>query len=348
MDCLKLTDENIRSISDSIPKAELHIHLEGSFEPELMCKIAERNGIKLKNTLEEIKQRFNFQNLGEFLDMYYEACSVLLTAEDFFDLTYEYIKKSHSQGLTYFELFFDPQTHLNRNVSMEIMFEGILRGLEAGRKEFNVESNLIPCFLRDLTEKEAIEVFNKLLTFKDKFIGIGLDSYEVGNPAQKFVNLYKLAKDNGLRVVAHAGEEGKAKDISDTIELLGVHRIDHGCAIIHDENLIKQFAESKTPLTMCPLSNKKLQVTPDLSNHMIKKLLDKGVRVMINSDDPSYFGGYIGDNYYETWKALNLTLTDIEALAKNSFLSTFLTDEQKAVHLNNVDHYLKKLNQTQK
>jgi len=332
----------MRDISYRIPKAELHLHLEGSFEPELMFEIAKRNNIQVvyKN-VEELRQKYKFNNLKEFLDIYYESCSVLINKEDFHDLAYNFIKKAASQGLKYVEPFFDPQTHLQRKIPFKTMFEGLLSGCESGLKDFDVESNLIMCFLRDRSEEEAFEVLNEAKEFKSKIIAVGLDSNEQGNPPQKFERVFKEAKSKGYRLVAHAGEEGTAKSISDALECLNIERIDHGCALIHDDDLVKKFAENKIPLTMCPLSNHKLQVTPDLSKHMLKKLLDRGVMVMINSDDPAYFGGYIGENYYEIWKALNLSFDDIVALAKNSFESTFLSDDRKKYYVNLVTEFSK-------
>ena len=342
MNTNNLSDEKIREICFNIPKAELHMHLEGSFEPELMFEIAQRNKIKTAfESVDEVKEKYKFNNLKEFLDMYYEACAVLTTQQDFHDLTYAFFKKASSQGLKYIELFFDPQTHLVRNVSFETLIKGIISGCEASQKDFGVESNLIMCFLRDRTEEEGFNVLNLANEYKSKILGVGLDSNELGNPAAKFERLYKKAKELGYRLVAHAGEEGCAKCIRDTVNLLNVERIDHGCAIIKDEELIKEFAVSKMPLTMCPLSNLKLQIFPNLRHHVLKKLMDRGLMVMINSDDPAYFGGYVGDNYYEVSKALELSFNDIVVLAKNSFISTFLNDERKNYYVNLVTEYAK-------
>ena len=305
-----------------------------------MFEIAKRNNISIPyKSVEEVRAQYNFSNLGDFLNIYYQACSVLIHEKDFHDLAYQYLKNGSAQGLKYAEIFFDPQTHLTRNIAFKTFFNGIVSGCAQGLKDFGVDSQLIMCFLRDQSEEEAIKVFNQAIEFKSQILAVGLDSNECGNPPEKFKNVFKMAKEHGFRLVAHAGEEGTAGSISDTIEYLGVDRIDHGCSLIQDKNLVNTLAKSGMPLTLCPLSNLKLQVTPDLSNHMLKSLMDEGVMVTINSDDPAYFGGYIGDNYYEIWKALNLSYEEILRLAKNSFNATFLSEEKKKLYLEMVNEY---------
>jgi adenosine deaminase len=320
-----------------IPKAELHIHIEGTFEPELIYEIAKRNSINLKESIEELKAKYEFNNLGEFLDIYYMACSVLIKEEDFSDLMYEYIKKASKQGLVYAEIFFDPQTHTQRGITFETVINGLTKGMERGRLNFGVETNLCMCFVRHLSEEDCINTFNESLPFKDKIMACGLDSYEVGNPPEKFENLFRMAKENGFRLTAHAGEEAPYKYIESSLDLLKVERIDHGFQSINSEELMIRLMNEKIPLTMCPLSNKKLKVCPDLSKYPIRILMSNNIIVTINSDDPAYFGGYIGDNYYSLCRAIGLTKEEIITFAKNSFIATFLTQDRK-------DYYLQKIN----
>ncbi len=338
-----ISDDRIKEISYTVPKSELHIHIEGTFEPELMFEIANRNNISIPyKSVEEVKAKYQFSELRDFLNIYYEACSVLVHEKDFHDLTYEYLKRSSAQGLKYAEIFFDPQTHLSNNVPFKTFFNGLVSGTKQGYEDFGVESQLIMCFLRDRSEEEAIQVFEQALEFKSQILGVGLDSNEVGNLPEKFKNVFKMAKEHGFRITAHAGEEAPPEYIVNAIEHLGVERIDHGCSLVRDSNLIRDFAKSGMALTMCPLSNSKLQVTPDLSKHMLKGLLDQGVKVMINSDDPAYFGGYVGDNYLEIWKGLKLSYEEIIKLSKNSFDATFLNDERKKFYLDMVEEFYQK------
>ena len=327
-----------------IPKAELHIHIEGSFEPELMFKIAKRNKIEIPfKSVEEIREKYNFKNLQEFLDIYYAACDVLKTEDDYEELVYEYLKKSFTQGLVYCEIFFDPQSHLPRGVSFETLINGLNKGREKGLKDFRIKSQLIMCFLRHLSENEAIETLEAALPFKESILAIGLDSSEVGHPPEKFTNVYKLAKEQGYRLCAHAGEEGTCQNIKKAIINLGVERIDHGIAIFNDLEYLKQIAslEKPIPFTMCPLSNYKLQVTPDLSIYPLRVALENNLMCTINSDDPAYFGGYVGDNFVALYKNIKLTYDEIIKLAKNSFLATFLDESEKKEYLERVDEYQK-------
>ena len=344
----------ICDICYSIPKAELHIHIEGSFEPELIFKIAKRNNIIIPyNDIYELKEKYKFNNLQEFLDIYYVACSVLICEEDFSELMYEYLKKSYQKlykfcfqksRLRYAEIFFDPQSHTSRGINMRTIIEGLKKGINLGKKEFNIESNLHMCFLRHLSEEECINIFYESLEFREDILSIGLDSSEIGNPPQKFIELYKLAKEKGFRLSAHGGEEGDNTYIEGCIDYLKVERIDHGIQSYKYDNLIKRISELKIPLTLCPLSNQKLKVIPDLSYYPLRFFIENNVIITINSDDPAYFGGYIGDNYFALKKILNLSINEIILLAKNSFIASFLSDEKKDYYLKLIDDHISYLN----
>ena len=321
-----------------IPKAELHLHIEGSLEPELMFEMAKKNGVKIKyKSIEEIRAAYNFNNLQEFLDLYYAGADVLLTEEDFYDLTMAYLKKAHEDNVLHTEIFFDPQTHTSRGVKFEAVVNGITRALEDGKKQMDISSHLIMCFLRHLDEKSAMKTLEHALDYKDKIIAVGLDSSELGNPPNKFTNVFELAQKEGFLTVAHAGEEGPASYVWEAINLLNVMRIDHGVRSIDDEKLVDELVKRQIPLTVCPLSNLKLKVVSDLKDHPLKKMLDKNLMVTINSDDPSYFGGYVNQNYLEVAESLNLIKDDIFVLAKNSFQSSFLSNSEKQRFLNKVE-----------
>lgn len=321
-----------------IPKAELHLHIEGSLEPELMFAMAKKNGVKIKyNSIEELHAAYDFNNLQEFLNLYYTGADVLLTEEDFYDLTMAYLKKAHEDNVVHTEIFFDPQTHTVRGVKFESIVNGIIRALEDGEKEMNISSHLIMCFLRHLDEKSAMKTLDYALDHKDKIIGVGLDSSELGNPPSKFINVFERAQKEGFLTVAHAGEEGPAAYVWEAIDLLNVMRVDHGVRSIDDKKLIDELVKRQIPLTVCPLSNLKLKVVSDLKDHPLKKMLDKNLMVTVNSDDPSYFGGYVNQNYLEVAHALNLTKDDILILAKNSFTSSFLSDAEKKKFVERVE-----------
>ena len=323
-----------------IPKAELHLHIEGSLEPELMFEMAKKNGVKIKyNSIEEIKAAYNFNNLQEFLDLYYAGADVLLTQEDFYNLTMAYLKKAHEDNVLHTEIFFDPQTHTSRGVKFESVVNGIVNALDDGKKQLGISSQLIMCFLRHLDEKSAMETLNYALDHKDKIIAVGLDSSELGNPPTKFVNVFERAQKEGFLTVAHAGEEGPASYVWEALDHLNVMRIDHGVRSIDDKKLIDELAKRQIPLTVCPLSNLKLKVVSDLKDHPLKKMLDKNLLVTINSDDPSYFGGYVNQNYLEVAHALNLTKEDILVLAKNSFQASFLSDAEKQRYIQMIDDF---------
>ncbi|WP_408096698.1 adenosine deaminase [Peredibacter sp. HCB2-198] len=313
-----------------IPKAELHLHIEGTFEPELMFEIATRNQVSIRfKTVEELRSAYNFHDLQSFLDLYYEGAKVLIHERDFYDLTMAYLKKCREDHVVHTEIFFDPQTHTERGVAFKTMFDGIYRALADAQKEWGITFHMIMCFLRHLSEESAIETLKEALPYKDKIIAVGLDSGERGNPPHKFERVFKMARDAGFLTVAHAGEEGPAEYIWEALDLLKVKRIDHGVRSDEDEKLIKRLVEEKMPLTVCPLSNIKLCVFKKMTDHNLKKLLQKGVKVTINSDDPAYFGGYMNQNFIEAARDLNLSHQDILTIAKNSFEASFLSEADK-------------------
>ena len=327
-----------------IPKAELHLHIEGSLEPELMFAMAEKNDVSIKYKSEdELRAAYNFNNLQEFLDIYYAGADVLLKEEDFYNLTFAYLEKIHEDNVLHTEIFFDPQTHTVRGVPFDTVVKGITRALDDGKEQLGISSHLIMCFLRHLDEKSAQETLDYALDYKDKIIGVGLDSSEVGNPPSKFANVFKRAQEEGFLTVAHAGEEGPAEYVWEAINLLNVERIDHGVQSINDKELVAELVKKQMPLTVCPLSNLKLKVVSDLKDLPLKRMMDKNMIVTINSDDPSYFGGYVNQNYLDVASALNLTKDDILLLARNSFNASFLTDDEKKHYLDKVDEMDKKL-----
>lgn len=321
-----------------LPKAELHLHIEGSFEPELMFEIAQRNNVAIKyQSVEEIRAAYKFNNLQEFLDIYYAGASVLLKEEDFYDLTYAYLKRIHSQNVVHTELFFDPQTHTERGISFDTAINGIYSALIDGEKEFGITFRLITSFLRHLSEESAFKTLEQALKYRDKICAFGLDSSEKGNPPSKFQRVFQKVKDEGFLIVAHAGEEGPAEYIWEAINLLEVSRIDHGNRCLEDEKLVEYLKEKQIPLTLCPLSNLSLRVVNDLKNHPVKKMLDKGLMLTINSDDPAYFGGYMNENFEGIMELISKG--ELIQLAKNSFISSFLSDTEKERNLNLIDAY---------
>ncbi len=312
------------------PKSELHLHIEGSLEPELMFKLSKRNKIDIAfKSVDEIRAAYNFSNLDSFLKIYYEGSNVLITEEDFFDLTWEYVLRCKKDNIVHTEIFFDPQSHTERGVKFDDVINGIHNALKKGYSEFGISSKIIMCFLRHLHEEPCFEVLKHALKHKDKIIGVGLDSSEKGNPPKKFERLFKAAIKENFLTVAHAGEEGPQEYIWDSLKLLKVKRIDHGVQCLKDDKLVETLKQNNIPLTVCPLSNIKLCVFDKLENHNLKKMLDKSLRVMVNSDDPAYFGGYLNTNLIETAKALNLNLEDVKILIQNSFKSSFLDEKSK-------------------
>lgn len=327
-------DENLKRYIELIPKAELHVHIEGTFEPERIFEIAQRNNVPLKyNSVEDLRKAYKFNNLQDFLDIYYGAAKVLLHEQDFYDLTMDYLRKAHANNVVHTEVFFDPQTHTTRGVSFVTVINGITRAMDDAKTEVGVSSKLIMCFLRHLSEKSAMETLESALLHKDKIIAIGLDSSENGHPPSKFFNVFNRVREEGFFVVAHAGEEGPAEYIWEAIDLLEAVRIDHGVSSVDDPGLIEELRDREIPLTVCPLSNLKLKVVENLENIPVKMFLEKGICVTLNSDDPSYFGGYVNNNYLQTAEALNLSRNDIYTLAKNSFLASFITEKERDVFL---------------
>jgi adenine deaminase len=337
-----MQNKSIENFIKKIPKAELHIHVEGTFEPELIFKIAKRNSIPLREkSAKELKKAYKFKNLQEFLDIYYQGASVLIYEKDFYDLMMSYLKKAHSENILHAEIFFDPQTHLNHKVKFSTIVNGLTYAMNDAKKKFGISSKLILCFQRDLPQTGAIKLID-LASKNKKIIGVGLDSAEVGNPPSKFKTLFNYAKKKGLLAVAHAGEEGSSKFVYQAIKLLKVSRIDHGNHSLDDPKLIKEIVEKKIPLTLCPLSNLKLKVISKMEKHPLKIMLDKGVVVTINSDDPAYFGGYLNDNYLAVQKALNLNKNEIYVLAKNSFESSFISKSMKKKFVKKLDEFMVK------
>ncbi|MBP1664283.1 MAG: adenosine deaminase [Bacteroidetes bacterium] len=322
-----MISESLEKYISNIPKTELHLHIEGSFEPELMFEIARRNNINIRfKTVEELRKAYQFGNLQDFLDIYYDGANVLIHEQDFYDLTMAYFRKCKENNVVHTEIFADPQTHLSRGVKMETIINGITRAREDAERELGISSYLIICFLRHLDEDSAIETLEEALNYKNEIIGVGLDSSEVGNHPEKFKRVFARAKEEDFRLVAHAGEEGPSEYIWGALRELNVSRIDHGIRCMNDEGLIDYLAENQVPLTVCPLSNLKLQVVKNLSHHPLKEMLNNGLLAMINSDDPAYFGGYVNENFLQTAEALNLSEEDILQLAKNSFKASFLPE----------------------
>lgn len=321
-----------------LPKAELHIHIEGSLEPELMFKLSKKNAIEIPfKSVAEIRAAYKFDCLQSFLDIYYACAAVLITEEDFYDLTWAYLERCKENNVLHTEIFFDPQTHTNRGISFDIVINGIHRALVDGKNKLGISSKLILCFLRHLNEADAFATLALASSHLDKIIAVGLDSSEAGHPPSKFERVFKKARAMGLLTVAHAGEEGSPNYIWEALDLLKVSRIDHGVRALEDEALLTRLITEKIPLTICPLSNIKLCIFKEMSEHNYGKLLKKGVLVTINSDDPAYFGGYINQNYIETAEALNLTKEDLAVSAKNSFNASFISDEQKKSYCALVD-----------
>jgi adenosine deaminase len=314
----------------ALPKAELHLHLEGTLEPELAFELAARNGVSLRyGRVEELRAAYAFHDLQSFLDIYYEMAAVLRTEEDFRDLTVAYLERAAADGVVRAEVFFDPQTHTERGVSMGTVIGGIAAGLDEGERRLGLSTGLILCFLRHLPAEDAMATYEQALPFLDELLGVGLDSGEVGNPPAPFEAVFARARADGLHVVAHAGEEGPPSYVSEALDVLGVERIDHGVRALEDPDLLDRLVADGVPLTVCPLSNVALRVVDRLEDHPLLRLLDAGVRVTINSDDPAYFGGYIGDNYVRTQQALGLTRDQMVAIARTSLDACFVGPDER-------------------
>jgi adenosine deaminase len=326
-----------RALIERLPKVELHLHIEGTLEPELMFAIARRNGITLKYaSVEAVRAAYQFQNLQAFLDIYYEACSVLREEQDFYDLTMAYLQRASAQRVVHAEPFFDPQSHTQRGVPFGTVIAGMQRALRDGERAYGVSSRLIMCFLRHLSEESAFETLEQALPYRDQIAAVGLDSYEVGHPPAKFARVFARARQHGFLTVAHAGEEGPAEYIWQALNLLHVSRIDHGVRCLDDPTLVDELVRRQVPLTVCPLSNVKLGVFPRLEAHNLKQMLQRGLCVTINSDDPAYFGGYIQENFVAAQQALDLQVGDLYRLADNAVRAAFLSGAEKQALLDQI------------
>jgi adenine deaminase len=331
-----MLNEQLRNIVERMPKAELHIHIEGSLEPELIFALAQRNGVSLAYpSIEALRGAYAFTDLQSFLDIYYAGASVLLTEQDFYDMTAAYLKRAAADNVRHAEIFFDPQTHTARGVPFQTVVDGIWRACQ----DAPISAVLIMCFLRHLPEEEAIATLEEALPHRDKIIGVGLDSSEVGHPPEKFARVFERARSLGLHLVAHAGEEGPPDYIESALDVLNVERIDHGVRCLEDATLVERLVREQMALTVCPLSNIKLRVFDAMGEHNLRRLLDAGLAATVNSDDPAYFGGYINDNFVAAFEALPLDATHAKRLAQNSFSASFLEPEAKRAFLAEVDAF---------
>ncbi len=335
------TTHTLKTFIRNIPKAELHIHIEGSLEPELMFEISRRNGLSLPfSSVEEVRRACKFKNLQSFLDIYYEGVRVLCQKQDFYDITWAYLKRIHAQNVCHTEIFFDPQIHTDRGIPFELVVTGIHQALQNAQQQLGISSKLILCFQRCLSIESAMKTLRQALPFKEWITGVGLDSSEVGHPPHKFAPVFEKAMEEGFLTVAHAGEEGPAEYIWQALEKLKVSRIDHGVHCVEDARLIKKLVAEQIPLTVCPLSNVKLHVFNNLAEHNVKHLLGLGLCVTVNSDDPAYFGGYITENFLAIQEALNLDRHEIYQMVKNSFQATFLNDKEKQGLLDRLEKFM--------
>jgi adenine deaminase len=321
-----------------LPKVELHVHLEGTFEPELMFALAARNGVSLPYaTVDAVRAAYRFTDLQSFLNIYYAAAGALQTAQDFYDLTWAYLQRAHADNVRHVEPFFDPQTHTARGVALGTVLDGITRALADGRRTLGISSSPILCFLRHLGAEPAMRTLEQALAFRDRFVGVGLDSSELGYPPVDFVAVFERARAEGLHVVAHAGEEGPPEYMWQALQRLGVERIDHGVRCLEDRRLVERLLADRVPLTVCPLSNVKLRVFTTLADHPVKRMLDEGLCVSLHSDDPAYFGGYIGDNYRAVAGTFALSPAELATIARNAIRSSFLDEPGKRALLAEVD-----------
>jgi len=329
------------ALIDGLPKAELHLHIEGSLEPELMFALAKRNRVALPYpTVASLKAAYDFSDLQSFLNIYYAGASVLATERDFFDMTWAYLERAQTDNVRHVEIFFDPQTHTSRGVPFRIAIEGIHAALSEGARKLGISAFLIMCFLRHLSEEDAFATVEQALRYRDRIVGVGLDSSELGHPPSKFARVFARCRELGWRAVAHAGEEGPPAYITEALDLLKAERIDHGVRCLEDPAVVARLAAEQIPLSVCPLSNVKLRVFPSLEQHNLRQLMAAGLRVTVNSDDPAYFGGYVNENYRAVQRALGLSREDLRRLAKASFLASFLPEAEKQRHCRSVDEYL--------
>jgi adenosine deaminase len=318
-------DPDLDRLIQRLPKVELHLHIEGTLEPEMVFQLAAKHGVALKYpSVDALRAAYSFGDLQSFLDIYYAGCDVLRDEDDFRAMAAAYFDRAAADGLVHAELFFDPQTHTVRGVPMEVVIGGLRRAMDDARARHGITSSLILCFLRHLSEEDAEATLDAALPFRSELVGVGLDSGERGNPPSKFQRVYARARSHGLRPVAHAGEEGPAAYVREALDLLGAERIDHGVRCVEDDALVERLVRERIALTVCPLSNVKLCVFPDMARHNFKSLLDRGLKVTINSDDPAYFGGYIADNYRAVARALPMTADDLVTCAVNAAEATFL------------------------
>ncbi|MFT5259773.1 MAG: adenosine deaminase [Saprospiraceae bacterium] len=332
----------MESFISGLPKAELHLHIEGTFEPELMFQLAQRNGIALPYaSVDALREAYDFSNLQDFLDIYYQGMNVLHTEQDYFDLTAAYIERVHAQNVKHVEIFFDPQGHLERGIEFKTIIDGIHAALVKGQHDHGISFGIIMCFLRHLDEQSAIETLEAATPFLDKIIGVGLDSSEMGHPPSKFVNVFAKAKALGLKLVAHAGEEGPSDYVWQAINLLNVDRIDHGNTAMQDPRLIQHLVKTQMALTVCPLSNTKLCVVDHMKNHPLPAMLNAGLCVTLNSDDPAYFGGYMNENFNAVAANLPLSRDQLALLSRNSFKAAFISDERRDELMSSLASYMR-------
>ena len=324
-----------------LPKCELHIHVEGSLEPELMFGLARRNGIRLPYaSVEAVRQAYRFRNLQDFLDIYYQGMSVLVTEQDFYDLAFAYLARAHADKVRHVEMFFDPQGHTSRGIPFATVLEGLSRAIADASEKLGVKASLIMCFLRHLEEADAERTLDAALPFKDRIAGVGLDSSEQGNSPGKFKRVFERARAAGFFLTAHAGEEGPPSYVWEALDVLGVARIDHGVRSMEDEPLVERLARERVPLTVCPLSNVRLRVVEDLAHHPLRRMLDKGLVATVNSDDPAYFGGYVQENYRAAAQALRLGRDEVAALVRNGIAASLMPKSEKAALLAEVDRVI--------
>ena len=324
-----------------LPKCELHVHIEGTLEPELLFGLARRNGIKLPyESVEALRRAYQFRNLQDFLDLYYQGMSVLITEQDFHDLALAYLRRAHADNVRHVEMFFDPQGHTSRGIAFATVIGGLHRAVTAAKRDLGIDASLIMCFLRHLDEADAERTLDQALTFRDKIVGVGLDSSEVGNPPSKFKHVFGRARDAGFFLTAHAGEEGPASYVWEALDMLGVARIDHGNRSLDDPALVTRLAREKLALTLCPLSNLRLRVIDQLAHHPLRRMMDKGLVVTLNSDDPAYFGGYVNDNYRAVMDALALGSDEITAIVRNGVDASLMPPPEKAKLQAEIDRIL--------
>ncbi len=336
-----MTKSDLVSLARRLPKAELHLHIEGSLEPEMLVALAKRNRIDIPfRSVEEARAAYQFLNLQDFLDIYYQGMNVLRTEEDFFDLTMAYLNRARADNVRHAEIFFDPQGHTARGVPFDSAISGILTALSMSRAQFGMTSKLILCFLRHLSEEDAFDCLREAEPWLDRIAGVGLDSSEVGHPPSKFARVFAAARERGLKLVAHAGEEGPPDYVREALDLLKIDRLDHGNRSLEDAALVARLVESGITLTVCPLSNLKLCVVKDMRAHPLKRMLAAGLKATVNSDDPAYFGGYMMANFEAVIGALDLDAEDVRTLAKNSFAGAFLEDGQKRAHIAAIEKVL--------